>query len=224
MGIDKSHPKEILMTTRLRILAVAALAALLSANAVQAETVVLYREGQRVDPHEVARVLGGVKTRGLRLLDDGPGAPAAVAAPAAAPAKVVAQAPATKIAALTPVAQTPSDLPDAAEALSLPVRFAFASAEILPPARAQLDALAEGIKLLPAENGVMVEGHTDAAGPDAYNLELSRERARAVRDYLVLQHGISATRLKTAGYGETKPLEDTDPTAAVNRRVQFRGI
>jgi hypothetical protein len=99
----------------------------------------------------------------------------------------------------------------------------FDSAEILPAARTQLDALAQGIKLLNPKTIVTIEGHTDASGGAAYNLELSRNRARTVRDYLVQQHGIDAARLKIVGYGPTRPIEDSDPYAAINRRVQFRG-
>jgi len=112
---------------------------------------------------------------------------------------------------------------EAPSALSLPVQFGFDSAEILPAARTQLDALAAGIKLLSPESIVTIEGHTDASGSAAYNLELSRVRARAVRDYLVQRHGIDAARLKTVGYGKDRPIEDSDPHAAINRRVQFRG-
>ncbi len=83
--------------------------------------------------------------------------------------------------------------------------------------------MAEGVKLLAPNSIVTVEGHTDAVGSDAYNLELSRSRARAVRDYLVQRHGIDGARLKTVGYGEARLVEAADPTAAVNRRVQFRG-
>ena len=79
------------------------------------------------------------------------------------------------------------------------------------------------IKLLSPESIVTIEGHTDASGSAAYNLELSRVRARAVRDYLVQRHGIDAARLKTVGYGKDRPIEDSDPHAAINRRVQFRG-
>ena len=103
------------------------------------------------------------------------------------------------------------------------MRFAFDSADILPAARTQLDALAEGIKLLAPESIVTIEGHTDAVGSDAYNLELSRSRARAVRDYLVQRHSIASARLKTVAYGKTRPIEGSAPNAAVNRRVQFRG-
>jgi outer membrane protein OmpA-like peptidoglycan-associated protein len=44
-----------------------------------------------------------------------------------------------------------------------------------------------------------------------------------VRDYLVQHHGIDAARLKTVGYGKDRPIEGSDPHAALNRRVQFRG-
>jgi outer membrane protein OmpA-like peptidoglycan-associated protein len=213
------------MTRYLTTLALALAAALLTPQ-VKAEKVVIYREGQIVDPQDVATVLG--RTRGIRLLDDAPAAaPAKVFAPSPAPAKIAAAAPAsvTKVAARpsAPAPVAPEDSAADASALSLPVRFAFDSTDILPAARVQLDALADGIKLLAPESIVTVEGHTDAVGADAYNLELSRGRARAVRDYLVQHHGIDAARLKTVGYGEGRPLEGTNPNAAVNRRVQFRG-
>ena len=198
------------MTRHLSTLALAALAALLASPQVQAEKVVMYREGQLVNPQDVAAVLG--QTRSIRLLDEAP----------AAPKKFVV---ATEVALVKKSAPVPASSPAAhdASALSLPVRFSFDSAEILPPARAQLDALAEGIKLLAPRSTVTVEGHTDAVGSDAYNLDLSRSRAQAVRDYLVQHHGIDVARLKAVGYGEDRPLEDADPYAAVNRRVQFRG-
>ncbi|CAN7552645.1 MULTISPECIES: OmpA family protein [unclassified Variovorax] len=202
------------MTRYFSTLALALAAALISPQ-VKAEKVIVYREGQLVNPLDVAAVLG--KTRSIRLLDDAPAAPTKfVAAAAVALAKTSA-----RTSASAPIARDDSNAD--ASALSLPVRFAFDSADILPAARAQLDALAEGIKLLAPKSIVTVEGHTDAVGSDAYNLELSRGRARAVRDYLVQRHGIDTARLKTVGYGEDRPIADSDPYAAVNRRVQFHG-
>ncbi len=202
------------MTRYLTTLALALAAAFLSPQ-VKAEKVVVYREGQLVNPLDVAAVLG--KTRSIRLLDDAPATtPKFVAAAAVALAKT-----STRASAAAPAAR--DDANADATALSLPVRFAFDSADILPAARSQLDALAEGIRLLEPAKVVTVEGHTDAVGSDAYNLELSRSRARAVRDYLVQRHGIDAARLKTVGYGEGQPITDSDPNAAVNRRVQFHG-
>jgi outer membrane protein OmpA-like peptidoglycan-associated protein len=103
------------------------------------------------------------------------------------------------------------------------VQFKFDSADILPQARAQLDALAEGIRLLPASQRVIVEGHTDSTGSDAYNLQLSKRRALAVKMYLVSVHGIDESRLRAEGYGKYRPLSEENPYAAENRRVQFRG-
>ncbi|WP_427913443.1 OmpA family protein [Ramlibacter sp. MMS24-I3-19] len=191
-----------------------AIAATFVACQAKAEKVVVYQEGQLVNPQEVADVLG--KTRSIHLLDDA--APAASAALTTPSGDTHA---ATKGSAAAAGGREQSNGP--AAALSLPVRFAFGSADILPEARTQLDALARGIKLLPQDRAVLVEGHTDAVGDDEYNLELSRARARAVRDYLVQHHGIAASRLKTVGYGEARPVEGADPYAAVNRRVQFRG-
>ena len=206
------------MTRYFSTLALALAAAFLTPQ-VKAEKVIMYREGQLVNPHDVAAVLGN-KTRSIRLLDDAPATPTTtkyVAAAAVALAKT-----STRSQASAPAAPRDAN-DDDASALSLPVRFAFDSADILPAARTQLDALADGIKLLEPTRVVTVEGHTDAVGSDAYNLELSRTRARAVRDYLVQRHGIDGARLKTVGFGEGRLVEDADPSAAVNRRVQFRG-
>jgi outer membrane protein OmpA-like peptidoglycan-associated protein len=115
------------------------------------------------------------------------------------------------------------DAPKApAAALSVPVPFAFDSAEIQVAARPQLDAIAAGIRKLAPDRTVLIEGHTDAIGREDYNLSLSQRRADAVRDYLVRQ-GIDATRLKDVGLGKARPLPGRDPDDPANRRVQFRG-
>lgn len=113
--------------------------------------------------------------------------------------------------------------PNPAQALSLPVQFSFDSSRIEPSARPQLDALAEGIKLLPPNQKVVIEGHTDAIGTETYNLQLSQRRAAAVKSYLVSMHGIPADRLKDIGYGLKRPVDGADPVAPENRRVQFHG-
>lgn len=171
-----------------------------------AQTALHYGANERVDPDVVARILSAPagKMRSLRLLD----------APAPAGAVVASAAAAAEAAKTT--AETPS-------ALSIPVQFAFDSADILPAARPQLDAIAIGIKQLPAAQAVTIEGHTDAKGADRYNLVLSERRARAVKEYLVRVHGIEEKRLATVGLGKYRPIEGLDPLAAENRRVQFRG-
>jgi OmpA-OmpF porin, OOP family len=67
-----------------------------------------------------------------------------------------------------------------------------------------------------------VGGHTDKDGADDYNLRLSQQRADAVKEQLV-KMGIDASRLKSKGYGEMKPIGDntTQDGKANNRRVEF---
>jgi outer membrane protein OmpA-like peptidoglycan-associated protein len=183
-----------------------------------------YHESDRVDPRDVARILGAepqsqprMLMRSIRLKDEVPSAKASDEVPATASRPQLEQYVAKETA-------TRTDLPQARpSALSLPVQFAFDSASILPQARRQLDALAEGFKLLPASRTVVIEGHTDAAGSDVYNLQLSNRRAIAVKEYLVTVHGIDGSRLKTRGFGEDQPINERDPYASENRRVQFRG-
>ncbi|MCJ7826687.1 MAG: OmpA family protein, partial [Demequinaceae bacterium] len=69
---------------------------------------------------------------------------------------------------------------------------------------------------------IRVGGHTDSHGPTAYNQNLSENRARAVRDYLVGQ-GVPAAALSVVGYGETKPIASngTETGRATNRRVEL---
>jgi OmpA-OmpF porin, OOP family len=68
---------------------------------------------------------------------------------------------------------------------------------------------------------VTIEGHTDAAANDAYNLDLSRRRARSVVAWLV-KKGIPASRVEAKGYGRTRPVADnaTAQGRALNRRVE----
>ncbi|MDH4200649.1 MAG: OmpA family protein [Spirochaetia bacterium] len=67
-----------------------------------------------------------------------------------------------------------------------------------------------------------IRGHTDSAGDKKYNQTLSEKRAEAVREYLIKQ-GISPLRLRTRGYGDTKPVADnaTEEGKAKNRRTEF---
>jgi len=66
-------------------------------------------------------------------------------------------------------------------------------------------------------------GHTDADGDDASNMELSKERADAVKSALVNVYNVDDTRLTTEGKGESEPVGDNGTTdgKAQNRRVEF---
>jgi outer membrane protein OmpA-like peptidoglycan-associated protein len=66
----------------------------------------------------------------------------------------------------------------------------------------------------------IVAGHTDAAGSDTYNQDLSERRADSIKRYLVEKSGIPAADLVTVGYGKTKLKDPANPLSEVNRRVQ----
>lgn len=70
---------------------------------------------------------------------------------------------------------------------------------------------------------VKIVGHTDADGQDSANLDLSKRRAASVKAELAKSFGVSADRLETDGFGETKPVSpnDTPVNKALNRRVEF---
>ncbi len=53
-----------------------------------------------------------------------------------------------------------------------------------------------------------IEGYADSTGPDQLNMKLSEQRAQAVKDKLVKDYGISGDRLKTEGYGKSRPIAD----------------
>ena len=86
-------------------------------------------------------------------------------------------------------------------------------------------ALAPIGEVLKNDPTLMLEivGHTDNVGAAAANLKLSRDRAAAVKTYLIQTFGIDEARLTTAGFGDTKPVasNQTDEGRAKNRRVEL---
>lgn len=73
---------------------------------------------------------------------------------------------------------------------------------------------------------VEIQGHADSTGTNRYNQGLSERRAKAVRNYLVKQSGVDASRLTAAGFGEEQPAypNDTDEGRSKNRRVELKPI
>ena len=107
---------------------------------------------------------------------------------------------------------------------AMPVHFGFDDAAVRSEDQAALERFAQvAAKHYPGAT-ITVEGFADPAGSAQYNLRLSRERADAVRDFLVTK-GMDGTLLKTVGYGKTRLVKagaqgDT-PGAELNRRVTF---
>jgi Outer membrane protein and related peptidoglycan-associated (lipo)proteins len=108
------------------------------------------------------------------------------------------------------------------------VLFDFDKAEIKPEAERILDKVGTVIAQFP-EGKMLIEGHTDSKGSPDVNLELSKRRAEAVKDWLVKKKGIPESIITTRGFGETKPVApNTNPDGSddpqgrqQNRRVEI---
>lgn len=110
--------------------------------------------------------------------------------------------------------------------IDLYVHFEYDQAALtMTDARLTLDALAKALKdPRLAAMRFMIVGHTDARGNDGYNLDLSRRRAEAVRQYLIQFHRIAGDALKADGKGRAELKDPARPEDAINRRVEIRTI
>jgi outer membrane protein OmpA-like peptidoglycan-associated protein len=99
--------------------------------------------------------------------------------------------------------------------------FDFDSDVLRAESKRNLDNLASNLSSF-GDSKLLLVGHTDNMGADAYNLDLSRRRAAAVASYLE-SHGVSPSRVETTGRGEAEPIatNDTDAGRQANRRVEF---
>ncbi len=102
------------------------------------------------------------------------------------------------------------------------IYFETAKAIIKPISYPILNAITATLKGNPQILLLEVQGHADERGDDDYNMRLTEDRAKAVKDYLV-EHGVEADRLQSHGYGETKPVCPSHNEAcwSKNRRVEF---
>lgn len=100
------------------------------------------------------------------------------------------------------------------------ITFEFGKSNIKPESYDYLDKLAQTLKR--SNRHVEVKGHTDNVGGNEFNMNLSRDRAKAVVDYLVSK-GVNPDKLTYSYYGMTRPLSDNDTEEgrAKNRRVEF---
>ncbi len=102
------------------------------------------------------------------------------------------------------------------------VTFDVGSATLKPQFRATLDQVSSSLRQYPSSL-IDVYGHTDSTGSDAFNQTLSENRARTVANYLVSQ-GVTSTRVRSQGFGETMPIasNDTVDGRSRNRRVEIK--
>jgi outer membrane protein OmpA-like peptidoglycan-associated protein len=101
------------------------------------------------------------------------------------------------------------------------VLFETGKADLRPGALRNLYPLVTFLQKYP-ERRVVIEGHTDNVGSDAYNLDLSQRRADAVRDFL-LQNGVKAAQMSMRGYGKASPVASNNTAGGrqQNRRVEL---
>lgn len=98
--------------------------------------------------------------------------------------------------------------------------FDFDSAALRTAAERDLAEFANSMEEFD-EARVLIVGHTDSKGPEAYNRDLSERRAASAADY-IMEQGIGSSRLNTAGRGETEPVatNETAEGRQQNRRVE----
>ena len=101
------------------------------------------------------------------------------------------------------------------------VFFKTAKSDLMAGAMRSIDKLSVFLNKYPNRN-VMIEGHTDSAGDESYNMNLSERRAESVRMALT-SRGVDGGRITTRGYGESFPIAGNENEAGrqQNRRVQI---
>ncbi|HEY0900146.1 MAG TPA: OmpA family protein [Sphingobacteriaceae bacterium] len=100
------------------------------------------------------------------------------------------------------------------------ILFDVDKSDLKPNAMTNIQNLATSMKNNP-ETNILIIGHTDADGSDAYNMSLSQRRARSVKNYAMMQ-GVESSRLKIEGRGESEPIATNDSAEgkSQNRRVE----
>jgi outer membrane protein OmpA-like peptidoglycan-associated protein len=105
--------------------------------------------------------------------------------------------------------------------IDLEITFDYNSADISQKSLPAVQALGRALTNPDLKGSTfVVAGHTDAAGGDSYNQDLSERRADSIKRYLMDKYGIGAADLVTVGYGKSKLKDPNQPMAEVNRRVQ----
>ena len=105
--------------------------------------------------------------------------------------------------------------------IDLEITFDYNSADISPKSLPSVQALGRALTSPDLKGSTfVVAGHTDAAGGESYNQDLSERRADSIKRFLVDKYGIAGTDLVTVGYGKSKLKDPSQPMAEVNRRVQ----
>ena len=109
--------------------------------------------------------------------------------------------------------------------VNLKIEFDYNSYQIRSGSYRLLNELGEALKSKALkEKRIIIKGHTDSDGSDAYNLKLSLNRASSVKNYLVGSFSIADNQLRVVGFGEAVPLVPniTPANKQLNRRVEVQ--
>jgi outer membrane protein OmpA-like peptidoglycan-associated protein len=105
--------------------------------------------------------------------------------------------------------------------IDLEITFDYNSADISTKSLSSVQALGKALTNPDLKGSTfVVAGHTDAAGGEAYNQDLSERRADSIKRYLTGKYSIAPADLVTVGYGKSKLKDPGNPLAEANRRVQ----
>lgn len=114
-----------------------------------------------------------------------------------------------------------SDIAKTKPTIDLEITFDYNSATISKRAQPAVQALGKALSNPELKGATfIVAGHTDAAGSDSYNQDLSERRAEAIKRTLIDRFGVAGADLVTVGYGESKLKDPAHPMDGINRRVQ----
>src|ERR1700682_2145124 len=172
-----------------------------------------------VTEDQTVRALGPAKKPLTRGLSAGPQADPAVAAAEGRFVQTI-RGRGTRSLSVTErgeIATIAKDKPN----IDLEITFDYNSADISAKSLPSVQSLGKALTNADLKGSTfIVAGHTDAAGGEAYNQDLSERRADSIKRYLTDKFGIAGTDLVTVGYGKSKLKDPSNPMAEANRRVQ----
>jgi len=174
---------------------------------------------ENVTEDQIVRALAPVKQPLTRGLSVGPQAdPAAIAAEGKFVQTIRGRA--TRSLSSTEREEIATIVKDKPK-IDLEINFDYNSADISAKSLPSVQALGRALSNPDLRGSTfVVAGHTDAAGGESYNQDLSERRADSIKKYLVDKYGIAGSDLVTVGYGKSKLKDPANPMAEANRRVQ----
>jgi outer membrane protein OmpA-like peptidoglycan-associated protein len=110
--------------------------------------------------------------------------------------------------------------------MTINIYYEFDKSDIKRESELELDKFVEFMKINPSVS-IEISAHTDERGSDSYNLNLSKERAKKVMNYLVTEGIIKKDRIISNGYGENRPIvknAQNDDEHQKNRRTEVKII